>query len=170
MKPSGAISRVAVLWNPRNEIARANVGAVTTQGKALGVQLEPIEVDIERLDATFATAANSGVRALITMADAFLWSQRERVAALANQYRLAAMYPETDFVEAGGLMGYGPKVRENFRRAAGYVDKILKGTKPGELPVEQPATFDFLINLKTARALGLTIAPAVILRADRVIK
>ena len=101
---------------------------------------------------------------MLTVADAFLWSQREHVVALAVRYQLPAMYPEREFAMDGGLMAYGSTVSENFRRAAGYVDRILKGAKPADLPVEQPTTFEFVINLKTAKMLGLTIPPSLLAR------
>jgi putative ABC transport system substrate-binding protein len=106
---------------------------------------------------------------MLTVADAFLWSQRARIASLAARHRLPGMYPEQEFALEGGLMAYGSSVPDNFRRAAGYVDRILKGAKPANLPVEQPSKFDLVINLKTARALGLTVPPSLLLRADQVI-
>ena len=99
-----------------------------------------------------------------------LFSQRERIVELAAKNRLPAMYPETEFVQAGGLMAYGPNLNDRFRRAATYVDKIFKGAKPADLPVEQPTKFELVINLKTAKTLGLTIPPSLLLRADQVIE
>jgi putative ABC transport system substrate-binding protein len=107
---------------------------------------------------------------MMTLADAFLWSQREQIVAVAARYRLPAMYPELDFAEVGGLMAYGPSVPDNFRRAAGYVDRILKGAKPAELPIELPTRLNLMVNLKTARALGLTLPPSLLVRAERVIE
>jgi putative ABC transport system substrate-binding protein len=107
---------------------------------------------------------------MLTVADAFLWSQRGRIVSLAARHRLPAMYPEREFALDGGLMAYGSSVRENFRRAAGYVDRILRGTRPADLPVEQPTQFDLVINLKTAKTLGLTIPPSLLLRADQLIE
>ena len=106
---------------------------------------------------------------MLTVADAFLWSQRARIVSLAVRHRLPGMYPEREFALEGGLMAYGSNIPENFRRAAGYVDRILKGTRPANLPVEQPTKFELVINLKTAKALGLTIPPSVLARADQVI-
>ena len=111
-----------------------------------------------------------GAEALIALADAEFWSHRARVVALATQHRLPAVFDAREFAEAGGLMTYGPSVPDSYRRAAVYVDKILKGTKPADLPVEQPVKFELVINLKTAKALGMTMPPSLLLLADEVIK
>src|SRR5262249_60964211 len=108
--------------------------------------------------------------AVLVWNDAMFLSQRERIVELAAQHRLPAVYEERRFAEAGGLMAYGPNESANFRRTAMYVDKILKGAKPGDLPVEQPTKVELVINLKTAKALGLTIPPSVLARADEVIE
>jgi putative ABC transport system substrate-binding protein len=107
---------------------------------------------------------------MLVVADAFLWSLRARIAALAARHRLPAIYPETEFAEAGGLMAYGPNVPDNFRRAAAYVDKILKGAKPADLPIEQPTKFELLVNLRAAKGLGLVLSPSLLQRADRIIE
>jgi putative tryptophan/tyrosine transport system substrate-binding protein len=122
------------------------------------------------LDSLFAAMTTEGAEALITLADAVLWNHRTRVVALTAQHRLPAMFPEREFADAGGFMAYGPSVPDSFRRAAVYVDRILKGAKPGDLPVEQPTQFDLVINLKTAQALGITIPPDLLMLADKVIK
>jgi putative ABC transport system substrate-binding protein len=107
---------------------------------------------------------------VITLNDAFFFTQRERVVALTLGNKLAAVHPEAEFVEAGGLLSYGANLSDLFRRAAFYVDKILKGTKPAEIPIEQPSKFDLVVNLKTARTLGLTVHREFLLRADEVIE
>jgi putative ABC transport system substrate-binding protein len=122
------------------------------------------------LDGAFATMTGEGAEACITLADAVLWNHRTRVVALTAQHRLPAMFPEREFADAGGLIAYGPSVPDGFRRAATYVDKILKGAKPADLPVEQPTKFELIINLKTAQALGLTIPPTLLFQADEVIR
>ena len=166
-----SVTRVVVVWNPSNEGARTSLPAIETATRALGVQVESIAAsDIEQLDRRLGGAVRGSAVAMLTVADAFLWSQRGRIVSLAARYRLPAMYPEREFALDGGLMAYGSSVRENFRRAAGYVDRILRGTRPADLPVEQPTRFDLVINLKTARTLGLTIPPSLLLRADQLIE
>ena len=128
--------------------------------------------------ANFGTAANNFVSALqlqdsdgkIVVGGAFMFSNRERLVALAARHALPARYDQREYAAAGGLMSYGPSLANNYRRAATYVDKIFKGAKPGDLPVEQPTKFELIINLKTAKALGLTIPQSVLLRADEVIR
>jgi len=166
-----SLSRVFVIWNPSNEGARASLPTIETLGRALRVQVQAIEAaDIEALDRRLSSALVSPTAAMLTVADAFLWSQRARIVTLAARHRLAGMYPEREFALQGGLMAYGSNVPENFRRAAGYVERILKGTKPAELPVQQPTNFELVINLKTAKALGLTIPPSLLARAHQVIE
>jgi putative ABC transport system substrate-binding protein len=165
------LRRVAIVWNPNNQGARVAVPAVETVAKTLGLETEAIEApDMEQLARGLGKASRTPAGAMLTIPDAFLWSQRTRVVSLAARHRLPAMYPERDFAVDGGLMAYGSRVPDNFRRAASYVDKILKGAKPGDLPVEQPTKFELVINLKTARALGLTIPPSILARADHVIQ
>jgi putative tryptophan/tyrosine transport system substrate-binding protein len=166
-----SVTRVVVVWNPSNEGARTSLPAIETATRALGVQVESIAAsDIEELDRRLGSAVRGSAAAMLTVADAFLWSQRGRIVSLAARHRLPAMYPEREFALDGGLMAYGSSVRENFRRAAGYVDRILKGTRPADLPVEQPTQFDLVINLKTAKTLGLTIPPTVLFQANEVIR
>jgi len=112
----------------------------------------------------------TGVEAVLVGADAMFFDQRVRIADLAAKHKRPAVYAEREFADAGGLMAYAPNVRANFHRAAAYVDKILKGAKPGDLPVEQPTKFELVINLKTANALGLTFPQSLLLRADEVIQ
>jgi putative ABC transport system substrate-binding protein len=165
------LDRVIVVWNPSNEGARMSIRAIETATKALGIQSQSLEArDMEELERGRAGAARSPAAAMLPVADAFLWSQRARIVSLAARHRLPSMYSEREFAVEGGLMAYGTYVPDNFRRAAGHVDKILRGAKPAELPVEQPTKFDLVINLKTAKALGLTIPPSLLLRADQVIE
>lgn len=164
-----ASARVAVVWNPRNELNVHKVSGLDAPARARGVAIESVPAanvrEIER-----ALPGRKRIDALLFLPDAYLWSQREAIVALVAERRLPAMYPEIDFAEAGGLLAYGPAVAENFRRAAGYVDRILKGARPGELPIERPSRIDLLVNLKAARALGLTIPQAVLVRAAQVIE
>jgi ABC-type uncharacterized transport system substrate-binding protein len=166
-----ALTRVAVVWNPRNEVSRIALASVDTAARTLRIQVDAIEApEVHDIDRALGSAARPRVSAMLIVADAFFWSQRDRIVALADRYRLPAIYPEVDFAEAGGLMAYGSKVTENFRRAAGYVDRILKGARPADLPVEQPSTFELVVNLKAAKALGLTLPRSLLLRADHVIQ
>jgi putative ABC transport system substrate-binding protein len=165
-----ALGRVGVMWNSRNQVSREALGSIAPAAEAMRLAIDLIEVrDLHEIERAVAGAVGRRVEAILTVADAFFWSERLRIASLVNRYRLSAIYPEVEFVEAGGLMGYGPNVPDNFRRAAGYVDKILKGANPGTLPIELPAKFELAINLRTARALNLTIPPTLLVRADLVI-
>ena len=164
-------SRVAVLWNPTSPITRPQFAEVKAAVQALRVQLESLEVRSPNdFEGAFQAATQRRAGALLVLADSLMVSQRTRVAALAAKSRLPSMSGVSEFAEAGGLMVYGPNVSDIARRAATYVDKILKGAKPADLPVEQPTKFDLVINLKTAKALGLTIPQSVLMRADQVIE
>jgi len=140
--------------------------------EALGVKLLSLELRSPNpdLEGAFRTAKSERVGALLVAAGAAQGLHRKRVVDLAAKSRLPAMYASSEYVDLGGLMSYGPSFPDLFRRAATYVDKILKGAKPADLPVEQPTKFELVINLKTAKALGLTIPPSVLVRADRVIE
>ena len=164
------LGRVVVVWNPGNDAGRSSLDAVERAASAINVQSRPLAAaDMGQLERGLDGAAR-GADALLTVADAFLWSHRARIVALAARHRLPGMFPEREFAVAGGLMAYGTNVPENFRRAAGHVDKILKGARPADLPVEQPTKFDLLINLRTARTLGLTLPPSLLLQADQLIE
>ena len=166
-------SRVAVLMNPANTGNVLQVHAVQRAAQAAGVQLLVLEARRpEDLQHVFATLPREGVHALLILTDALLLntSRADVLAALALQSRIPAMYGWRRFAEAGGLMSYGPSSPGFHYRAAAYVDKLLKGAKPADLPVEQPTKFELVINLKTAQALGLTIPPTVLFQADEVIR
>ena len=164
------VVRVAFLWQPgwRGNLALTDMEAAA---KALGVKLLSLEVrSLDDFDSAFARAKRDGAQALITTPGGIIGTQRRQVLEFAAKNRLPAMYTNSEFVEAGGLMSYAPNLADQWRRAADFVDKILKGTKPADLPVEQPTKFEFLVNLKTAKQIGLTIPPNVLARADKVIK
>ena len=166
-------SPVAVLMNPANTGNVLQVHAVQRAAQAAGVQLLVLEARRpEDLQHVFATLPREGVHALLILTDALLLntSRADVLAALALQSRIPAMYGWRRFAEAGGLMSYGPSSPGFHYRAAAYVDKLLKGAKPADLPVEQPTKFELVINLKTAQALGLTIPPTVLFQADEVIR
>jgi putative ABC transport system substrate-binding protein len=165
------VSRVAVLWNAGNLNRLDQLPEIEGTARVVGIQLSPLEMrHPDELDSVFAAMIRKGTEALITLTDATLWNHRQRVVELAAQHQLPAMFPEREFAEAGGLMAYGPSVPDNFRQAATYVDKILKGAQPANLPVEQPVKFELVINLKTAKALGLTIPPSILFQATEVIR
>jgi putative tryptophan/tyrosine transport system substrate-binding protein len=165
------ISRVAVLQNPSNPAHPFVLRQAEGAARLLGVQLQILEARTPtEIDAAFAAMRSQRAGGVLVLRDSLFLAQRAQIAALAAKSRLPAMYGLREHVEAGGLMAYGANVPLMYRRAATYVDKILKGAKPGDLPVEQPTKFELVINLKTAKALGLTIPPSVLGRADEVIQ
>jgi len=166
------LSRVAMLSNPANPLNPIILKQTQLAARALRLRLEPIvEVKgVSELERAFATISKVRPDALIMIADRFLLAERTRIVEFAEKRRLPTMYPYSEMVKDGGLMSYSPSYPDLFRRAAKYIDKILKGAKPGDLPVEQPTTFELVINIKTARALGLTIPQSLLLRADQVIE
>jgi putative ABC transport system substrate-binding protein len=165
------IRRVAVLSNPANAYHQLAIREVTVAARSLGVQLQLLEArGPKEFDGAFAAMAKERVGALLVVSDSIFNAHRTRLADLAARSRLPAAYGIRESVEAGGLMSYGPSFLEFYRRSAGYVDKILKGARPADLPVEQPTKFELVINLKTARALGLTMPPSLLRQADQVIE
>ena len=165
------VSRVAVLQNVGNPVSADELREVEAAARSLGLQLHALAIrHPDELDSVFAAMTREGAEAFIALADAVFWYHRTRVVALAAQHRLPAVFDAREFAEVGGLMTYGPSVPDNYRRAAVYVDKILKGTKPADLPVEQPVKFELVINLKTAKALGITMPPSLLLLADEVLQ
>jgi putative ABC transport system substrate-binding protein len=139
---------------------------------ALKLKLEEIEMqpDAKGLEDSFKTAKQKQVNVIMTTPDSRFFDERKRIVELAGKYRLPAIYPQKEFVEAGGLMSYGTDNADLYRRAAVYVDKILKGAKPADLPVQQATKFEFVISLKAAKQIGLTLPPELLARANRVIK
>jgi putative ABC transport system substrate-binding protein len=165
------VRRVAILSNPAGPVQPLIIRELNVAAPSLGVQLQLLEVrGPDEFDGAFATMAKERVGALLVVSDSLFNLHRTRLADLAARSRLPAAYGTRDLVDVGGLMSYGPSLRDLSRRAATYVDKILKGAKPGDLPVEQPTKFELVINLKTAKALGLTIPQSLLLRADQVIE
>ncbi len=164
-------SRVAVFWNPADPAHGPALNAMKAAAPALGMELQALEVrGPDDVEGAFRTATQGRARALMVLDGPITLSDRWRIARLAARSRLPAMYGLREFVEAGGLMAYGASLPGAYRRAATFVDKILKGAKPADLPVEQPTRFEMVVNLKTAKALGLTIPQSVLLRADQVIQ
>jgi putative ABC transport system substrate-binding protein len=165
------IGRVAVLTNPDNLSHVVFLEQTRVAAQALRIQLQPLEARrLDEIDRMLDAGAREGATGLIVFDDPVSWSHRKRIVGLAEERRIAVMYGYRDFVDEGGLMSYGPDRIDLYRRTATYVDKILKGATPGDLPVYQPTKFEFLINLKTAKALGLTIPPSLLQRADQVIE
>ena len=165
------VARVAFLWFPGGPRGNLRLTEMEAAAKALGVKLLSLEVrSLDDFEGAFARAKRDGAQALITFPTALINTQQRQVLDFASKNRLPAMYPTSEFVEAGGLMSYAPNYADLFRRAADFVDKILKGTKPAEIPVEQPMRFEFIINLIAAKQIGVTIPPNVLVRADRVIR
>ncbi len=165
------LSRLALLWNPANPVQHTILKETQAAARAQGLTFLPLSAqspnDFER---AFAAAIKEHANGLIVTADVLFVNHRARIAELAAKHRLPAMYRYREFVTAGGFIAYGPHLLEMYRRAATYVDKILKGAKPADLPVEQPMRFEVVINMKTAKALGLTIPQSVLIRADQLIE
>ncbi len=164
-------ARVAFLWNPVPPGAKASKNVVESAARNLGVSFQSVEVRArDDFDGAFAAMVRERANGVVVAQDPVTFDSRSQVVLLAAKNRLPAVYGVREFAEVGGLMSYGPNIADQFRRAATYVDKILKGARPGDLPIEQPTKFELVINLKTARALGLTIPPSLLQRADQVIE
>jgi putative ABC transport system substrate-binding protein len=164
-------TRIGVLWNPANPIHGPSLKSIEATAQALAVELHPVEVGKpEEVEEAFSTLARRRVQALIVLQDGMLLTRGPQIITLAARNRLPTMYGTTDLVRRGGLMGYGVNLPEMYRRGSSFVDRILKGAKPADLPVEQPTRFEFVINLKAAKVLGLTIPPAVLARTDELIE
>ena len=160
-------SRIAVLTNPTNRSHAAFAKEVKVAARSLGTQVQVLEApNPDQLDSAFAAMTKEHAAALLVLTDSMFVGQGQRVADLAARSRLPALYSQREFVDAGGLMSYGPNLVDMFRRAATPVDKILRGAKPGDIPVEQPTKFELVINLKTVKALGLTIPQSLRVQAE----
>ena len=165
------ISRVGVLWNPQDPASVQQWKESAQAARELGLQLHSMEVSsADKYEDSFKEAIKAGVLAFTVPQDSMSGANQKKIIQLAAKHRLPGIYSRNDFVENGGLMSYGWDRSESFKRVAVMVDKILKGTKPADIPVEQPKKFEFIVNLKTAKQIGLTIPPNVLARADRVIK
>ena len=165
------LARVAVLANSVNPIHTLFWRETEPAARELGLELQPVEARVpEDFEAAFAAATRGKAGALIAFDDALTYNYRTRVVALAAASRLPALYGYREFPDEGGLMSYGANMASHYRHAAGYVDKILRGARPGDIPVEQPTKFDLIVNLKTAKALGLELSPSLLARADEVIE
>ena len=173
LKEATGAMRVAVLWNPARDSPYIELGLrqLKAAARTLGVQLQVLEArDPDQFEPAFAAMAQGRANALFMVSDSMFWQHRSRLAELEAKYRIPTMHELSEYVAAGGLMAYGVDLAELFRRAPVYIDKILKGAKAADLPVEQPTKFDLVINLTTAKALGLAIPQSLLLRADRLIQ
>jgi len=165
------LTSVAVLWNPQGAGSKLGWKEIQLPARQLGIELHSLEVrSPDDFDKAFEDATRVRAGALFMLPDQMFLANLKRIAGLAAKSRMPSMYQWLDFADAGGLVTYGPDRADMYRRAAHYVDRILKGAKPGELPIEQPTKFELVINLKTAKALGLTIPQSILVRADRVIE
>jgi putative tryptophan/tyrosine transport system substrate-binding protein len=165
------VSRIAILWNPTNPGSTAAMKDTEAVAPSLGVKIVPVAAETPRdLNAVFSTIVRERAEALAVHATAPMWEQRTQILGFAVKHRLPALSFVREFAQAGALMTYGPDLADHLRLAAGYLDRIFKGARPADLPVLQATKFELVFNLKTAKALGLTIPPSVLLRADQVIE
>jgi len=167
----GSLSRVAALWDPGDPPATLALKETVSAGQVLGIEVQAAETrQPEDFNTAFATAIAVHPEAIVIIPGVMMSAHVQELAALALQHRLPSIYWQKAYTAAGGLMSYGPDIEATTRRTAGYVNKILKGAKPADLPVEQPATFEFVVNLKTAKVLGLTVPPSLLAAADEIIE
>jgi putative ABC transport system substrate-binding protein len=168
------LARVAVLWNPRDPDLQAEWQATRAAARALGLEVQPVEVrSRDDLEGAFAGPVVKRSGGMVVLADSVTWSQAKQIGVLAARQRVPVVYPQRWFVDVfdhGGLMSYGPSHLDISRRAAAYVDRILKGARPAELPVERPSTYELVVNLRAARAIGLSLPQSLLVRADRVVE
>ncbi len=163
--------RVAALWSPREREAVIGFKETVDAAKALSLRLHPLEIkSVDDIDRAFAAMIKARDQAIVVILSPLATLNSKRIVELALKHRLPGIYPTRQFVEEGGLMAYGPLIGDLYRRAATYVDKVLKGANPAELPIEQPMKFDFIVNLLAAKQIGVTVPPNVVVRADRVIR
>jgi putative ABC transport system substrate-binding protein len=171
LKRVAFLTRTGISRAEQRYVAEQRMKDAEVAAKELGLQLVPMGAKgADDLESAFTAAKSAGAQALMVSPSTFAATNRSRIIELAVKYRVPSIFPGVDAVTAGGLMSYGPDIVDNYRRTAVYVDKILKGTKPADLPVQQPMKFVFVVNLKAAKAIGLTIPPNLLVRADRVIK
>jgi putative tryptophan/tyrosine transport system substrate-binding protein len=165
------ISRIGVIWNPENPSSATGFKETQAAAKALALQLQSLEVrSPSDFEGAFQAASKRQARALSVLSDSLMFNNRKRLLDIAVKHRLPTMHTQSLWADAGALMSYGTNLPDLYRRAATYVDKILKGAKPADIPVEQPMRFEFVVNLKTAKQIGVTIDPNVLVRAQRVIR
>ena len=165
------LARVAVLSNPLNPSIALVLEQTKAAAQSLGLEIHVVEVQApDKFESAFAAVTAARAGALIVLPDPLLYGQHPRIVTFTAASHLPALFPEKEVAEAGGLIAYGPSIPASFRRAAAYVDKILRGAKPADLPIEQPTKFELVVNLQTAKAIGVTIPTSILLRADEVIE
>jgi putative ABC transport system substrate-binding protein len=165
------VTRVGLVWNPDNPIVRDLFDQYDAAARARGLSLRSIPAtNLEELDAAFARFAAEKIRAAFVVADPVWVTYSKRAAEIGLRHRIAAIWGHLEIAQAGGLMAYAPDVFDQFRQAAGYVKKILDGAKPGDLPIQYPNRWTLVVNLKTAKAIGVTLSPATLARADQIIE
>jgi putative ABC transport system substrate-binding protein len=165
------LKRVAALFNGSNPAMPPQFKQTSAAAEQLGLQVSPLDVSFpDGIERSFEEASQAGMQAVMVLSDSATISHRSQISAAAMKYRLPTIFANRDYLKAGGLMSYGPNLADNFRNAAGYVSRILKGANPAEMPVEQPTKFELVINLETAKALGLTLPPTLLLRADEILQ
>jgi putative ABC transport system substrate-binding protein len=165
------LTRVAIMWNPDLRGAVFEYKETASAARALRLQVQAVEVSrADDFDRAFSALTTGRAEALIVVPSPLTFANRSQITSLAQKHRLPTLYGQREYVDAGGLIAYGSNLADAWRRAATFVDKILKGAKPGELPIEQPTKFELCINQKTAKALGLTIPPSLLRRADEVLQ
>jgi putative ABC transport system substrate-binding protein len=165
------LTRVAVLTNPGSSTRAHTVMSTQNAGQKVGVEVVVVDAgSVDEIERSFVTLSQQRIQALIIASDAFINGRFDQIAHLSLKNKIASIQEFREYPDIGGLMSYGPNVEDNFRRAAGFVDKIFRGTKPADIPVEQPTKFELVINLKTAKTLGLTVPPTLLALADEVIE
>jgi putative tryptophan/tyrosine transport system substrate-binding protein len=164
------IASLSVLINPKNVSMSLSLHATKEAAGTLGIRLVPLTARTPDELKALSSSDLTGSDALVVLPDAMFWNHRATIIAVAKAAHLPAIYPEREYADDGGLIAYGPNIPDSFRRAAGYVDRILRGAKPGDLPIDEPAKFDFIVNLQTARALGFAISPDFLSGANEVIE
>jgi putative tryptophan/tyrosine transport system substrate-binding protein len=164
------IAGVSVLMNPKNPVTPALISAVEQAAGTFSIRLAPLAASTPDELRALSTADLAGSDALAVLTDAMFWNHRATIISLAQAAHLPAIYPEREYADDGGLIAYGTNIPDSFRRAAGYVDRILRGAKPGDLPIDEPAKFDFVVNLRTARTLGVAISPDFLSTANEIIE
>ena len=165
------VTRAGLVWNPDNPFTRDSVDRWTAAARARGLSLRSIRAtNLEELDAAFASLAAEKIRAVVVSGDPVWLIHSKRAAEIGLRHRVAAIWGHLEIAQAGGLMAYAPDIVDQFRQAAGYVKKILDGAKPGDLPIQYPSRWTLVVNLKTAKAIGVTLSPATLARADQIIE